>query len=532
MKTRSFLLTLQDDVVVSESAATTGGHRCLDYIPGSAMLGAAAARVYNDPGLDSWLLFHSGKVRFGNARPLGDDRLPTIPLPLSLYQEKGSLLGAGMEPAGLFNLAAVQATELENEKQLKQLRGGFVSLAGQRVRAKHVSRLKTAIDPATGRASEGQLFGYESLLSGQQFLGWIDWDDDVPADQLDRLIQVLNGRLRIGRSRSAQYGEVQCAPLDFQPQFPSDVIDDRVILLALSDLALCDTLYQPTLIPEPASLGLANLELDARFTHLRVRRYSPYNAWRRSHESERQVIAAGSVLCYRKLPGFDENTLAALNAGVGRYRESGLGRIWCQPSVLAARHPVFPPSAKLVPVTMNNSTADAPIAKPATALIHWLSLRADAGGQRQHDERILSRIVAQLPELYRSARQVLGGVEGEKVGPGRSQWGEIDSQAMRRSGKALHEGLFGTETIAGAGGKVTDDRKIDDRKQSHLCKRRDPDWGAETYIDGKAQTFREWLLDVVMNSGIKDTSYFLRKLADAVRSETVMKICEGREGSR
>ena len=40
------LITLQDDLVISASSATTGGHESLDYLPGSLLFGVAASRLY------------------------------------------------------------------------------------------------------------------------------------------------------------------------------------------------------------------------------------------------------------------------------------------------------------------------------------------------------------------------------------------------------------------------------------------------------------------------------------------------------
>ena len=58
-----YALTTIDPIIVSQSAATTNNHQGLDYIPGSAMLGLVASRLYPElTGEKSWQLFHSGKV--------------------------------------------------------------------------------------------------------------------------------------------------------------------------------------------------------------------------------------------------------------------------------------------------------------------------------------------------------------------------------------------------------------------------------------------------------------------------------------
>lgn len=59
-------LTLIDELVLSERSATLGGHRGLDYIPGAALLGAAAQRLYGKLATGPCLAglpFRQGPVR-------------------------------------------------------------------------------------------------------------------------------------------------------------------------------------------------------------------------------------------------------------------------------------------------------------------------------------------------------------------------------------------------------------------------------------------------------------------------------------
>lgn len=57
------------DLVLSVASATEGAHGSLDFIPGGCFLGVAASRLYGAGGERAWRLFHSGKVRFGDAHP-------------------------------------------------------------------------------------------------------------------------------------------------------------------------------------------------------------------------------------------------------------------------------------------------------------------------------------------------------------------------------------------------------------------------------------------------------------------------------
>ena len=76
-------ITLTSDVIFSASGATTGGHDSLDYLPGSALLGAAVGKH----GFEADL-FLSGKVRFGDGLPLFSDGRIGWPMPLNFNCHK------------------------------------------------------------------------------------------------------------------------------------------------------------------------------------------------------------------------------------------------------------------------------------------------------------------------------------------------------------------------------------------------------------------------------------------------------------
>jgi len=65
-------------------------HRSLDYLPGANLLGATAEKLYSSDLVSSFQIFHSGKVRFGNAiRSPHRENLPCLPR------------SAGISPRGL-----------------------------------------------------------------------------------------------------------------------------------------------------------------------------------------------------------------------------------------------------------------------------------------------------------------------------------------------------------------------------------------------------------------------------------------------
>jgi len=55
-------------------------------------------------------------------------------------------------------------------------------------------------------ADEAQLFGYQSLSAGSHWYFGISFDDDLPQQIIEDVTYALTGTVRVGRSRSAEYG--------------------------------------------------------------------------------------------------------------------------------------------------------------------------------------------------------------------------------------------------------------------------------------------------------------------------------------
>jgi hypothetical protein len=94
-------------------------------------------------------------------------------------------------------------------QQLKQSREGFYEFSegeGVAVNTPKSFAIKSAYDRSQRRAQDSQMFGYESLRKGTEFLFEVETDnDDYEQIIIDRLV----GKRQIGRSRTAQYGLVE-----------------------------------------------------------------------------------------------------------------------------------------------------------------------------------------------------------------------------------------------------------------------------------------------------------------------------------
>lgn len=449
-------ITLLDDAVFSRSNATAGGHDTLSRIPGSALLGAAAARLYASLGSErAFLAFHSGKLRFGDGWPLTADGTVALPAPLCLHRPKEGEwkhrngMDTHIDRERVRNF--LHASGFEDNAQPKQLRDGHLTLDGRWLEPAAWHRLKTAIDPEKGRASEGQLFGYSALQAGQRFAAEIHADADVPHDVLHAVLDALQGRVLLGRSRSAEYGAAQVS-LHPGPSVQRDTAanETTLSLWLLTDLAPADA---HGALPGTLSAGALGLPggcgIDWSRSFARARSYSVWNSHRHGYAAERWVLEAGGVLAITPPAVYTAAQRAELCAtlhahGLGLGRETGLGQVWADAPLLAQARPQFQPAAKSALADTRPAAATYPSKGYSADLLQWL-------GGVQGGELIPYADIRNFLDRYRlvveSGRRAAGiPVEASDYAPSRSQWGTV-YEHLRRSG-ATFSGLFDTKNGA------------------------------------------------------------------------------------
>ncbi|EGJ09046.1 hypothetical protein RBXJA2T_01895 [Rubrivivax benzoatilyticus JA2 = ATCC BAA-35] len=449
-------LTLVDDLVLSERSATTGGHRCLDRIPGSALRGWAAARLYDALGEDAWAVFHSGAVRFGDARPTGPGGQPSWPVPLCWHADKGRpdrppQVGGAWLAEHLFNLAeAPDPAELARVvAQPRGLRDGYVTADGRCVRPVHRERTMTAID-GDGVVADGQLFSYQSLARDQRFEGYIAIDRTVPRAVAERVLGAFDGTIRIGRSRASGYGRVraQVGPARTPPATPA-LAGPTLRLWLLSDAWLRDASGQPTLCPEGELLGLPGARLDLARSFIRTRRVSAWNAHRALPEVERQLLQAGSVITLQRDGGYVADELQRLAThGIGFGRALGLGEVLVDPPLLRGLHPSF--DAAQAPIRPAEPAA-APAAPAGSPLLAFLAARSRRSSHADAAAGFVADARRALLRRWSAIRRYQALAPETPMGPGPSQWGAVASAAMRcASVDALRIALLGAAEGNGA----------------------------------------------------------------------------------
>lgn len=211
-------------------------HSCEDWIPGSALLGAMAAmyvadhqlgeRAHEDEAFSR--IFLRGGVQFGYALPLvvNDPASGKVfaPCPAMWQQvkntDKGYDLSTG-SPSDELLRSIRKMVYLDRQGSESAL---VCYQAGKQVRMHHARARNRAIGRALGAeltaaeregealaqgaANRGQLYQYVSLEAGQQFFGTLRGTArDITA--VLACVHRRGDRLRIGRSRTAEYGNVR-----------------------------------------------------------------------------------------------------------------------------------------------------------------------------------------------------------------------------------------------------------------------------------------------------------------------------------
>lgn len=435
MKVLDIVITLKDDCVFSERNATEGGHSALDYIPGSALLGAVAAKAYQADDLQTafdW--FHSGKLRFGNAYPLTGGGQWAYPIPACWHEAKNesSTEGKTIDAKKVWRLDMMDG-KLPEGKQPKQMRQGYVAATGELADPKKFLRMKTAIDGDKGRAKEGMLFGYDALLAGQRFHTQIQIDDSFAADVITKLKAIFEQPLLLGRSRSAEYGHATAQILDVSTDagHESTKGGNELTLWLQSDLMLLDKFGQPNLCPSAEELGIPAGKYRADKSFVRTRRYSTWNAFKHGYEMERQVICKGGVLVFKLDNAPSEAELETLqqklSQGIGLERQAGLGQVWLNPPLLSNKQPIFASKEKAAPLLVTNDLGQKD--KPAeTELISWLRKRTTGKADKQQLAANARRVAKVYSDLQKSARKLNGLNDSVFVGPSVSQLSALQNR--------------------------------------------------------------------------------------------------------
>lgn len=359
MKQQFFSLTLLSDIVLQKSSNTQGKNESRDFINGSVILGIVA-KHYNEFS-NPFAIFHSGAVRFGEAKPLISGKI-AYKIPLCFFAPKEA-----KDLREVYNaLFCDFATKSLQNLQLRQIRSGYINEDLQKAELKYRYTQKVNLKNGKDKSTkDNQMFGYEAICEGAVFGFVVEFDESVSNDDIEKITQILCGTHFIGKSKNAEYGEVLIQSsedfchtqrdLNLNAQ---DFSTQEAILYVASSLALFDN-TMPTFIPNAKNLGLDSAQILWEKTHIKTKIHTPYNQKRKAKDSARLIIEQGSVITLHNLSQSDKNKLKNGRILCGGFLSEGYGEILVNPSFLMQ-------GKDNKPFALNRSHIDSPKGKIST----------------------------------------------------------------------------------------------------------------------------------------------------------------------
>lgn len=297
--------------VGSEIGYYTAGH---PYVPGSALRGALAAAWITEhgppgrgnPKTDEFRTLFDGKIRYGNLLPAGSHRTP-----LSVFRCKYRIEPTC--PETVIDRAFETGDHCPGcGRRLEQSRGDL-DLPGGLTRI-----TRTSIDPATGRAKDGELYANAALPAGTTLTGLIHGHHPWLAQPHTLW---LGGRRTVG-------GQADLTTTAHRPSAPAPPAPGQPLVVRLASPAVfVDLAGRPRLTPEP-TLDLIPGATLLPETWTRAITWSGWHAASRLPKPAELCAAAGSTYRITGTP----DVLAALAArlrrdGIGLRRAEGFGDV-------------------------------------------------------------------------------------------------------------------------------------------------------------------------------------------------------------
>lgn len=321
---------LLSEVIISSDTASEGQKKTLNYLPGAKFLGIVSKNLYNESNIQETLdLFHNGTVSFGDAHPALTGTY-ALQVPFSWFYPKGE----NVEKEVYIHHELDEGKRkhlLARGIQLKQARSGYFTTTGEYLPAiPQEFSIKSAYDRERRRAKDEQMYGYFSLPKGSE---WLFTVEDRSGQYGEAIKKALEGKHRIGRSRSAEYGLVE---IEFDPEFVAETTEQslasRLVCYAESDWLFYDEYGQTTLQPDPiVHFGLpAGTVVDWSKSQIRSRLYQSWNSKRYNRDADRYIIEKGSVMIFHTPNPITPSTPMR----VGAQQAQGFGRVRVNPDFL------------------------------------------------------------------------------------------------------------------------------------------------------------------------------------------------------
>ena len=312
-----FQVEFLSDIVLQATSNTQGNIEQLDFIAGSNFLGMVAQNY--DKFEDSFKIFHSGEVKFGDGHILKNNKI-TYKMPLSFFHEK-------LNDKEIFNHHFID--DFSKFKQLKQKREGYITKDLETEIIEYNYLQKSAYNKKLRRSKDEEMYGYKSLKKGTKWEFCVSYEN-LTSQEIELIKESLIGKKRLGKSKSSHYGLVEIKQINKGIEDISTDLDE-IIIYAKSRLALIDENGNPTYDLKYLFDGLTDENIDYSKCQIKTSTFTPYNNKRENRDYERICINKGSVIV---LKGIDKNKIPNF---IGAYQSEGFGEILINPSFVAKK---------------------------------------------------------------------------------------------------------------------------------------------------------------------------------------------------
>ena len=320
MKELVYQVEFLSDIVLPATSNTEGNIEQLDFIAGSNFLGMVAKNYQKFE--DSFNVFHSGLVRFGDATLLRDGK-KSYKMPLSYFHEKA-------DATILYNHHYIK--DFSEFQQLKQKRKGYITEDNKLIYLKYNYTQKSAYDKENRRSKDSSMFGYSAMRAGSIWSFSIKVADIISKNDIELIQKSIEGQQRLGKSKSAQYGLID---IKYREEKSSTQEESKksssTILYFKSRVALVDEEGNPTYNLKYLFDNLDEKSIDYQKCQLKTSTFTPYNRAMQTKSYERVVINSGSVVVINDLT---DTQLESIKNGVGIYLSEGFGEILINPQFL------------------------------------------------------------------------------------------------------------------------------------------------------------------------------------------------------
>ncbi len=329
MRQRDFKVTFLSDIVLHGSSNSEGNIETLDFITGSSFLGMVA-KNYDEfaKTFDTFDIFHSGKVRFGEATPYFENKT-TYKVPFCFFAPK---LDSDKKEVRNNHFIDYD-NQAELDKQYKQIRSGYITSNFDYINLNHTYSQKAAYDKENRKSKDSSMFGYKAIKKGATWKFTIKFDKDLDEKIEKQVVENILGEKYLGKSKTAQYGKILIEELkDFKEENLENLNPKEITYVYInSSLALFNANGMPTFEPTIENLGLTNASINWEKTQIRTKKYTSYNFKRQTNDYTRLVIEKGSVIALKNVSNEDINIL---KNGIGGYLNEGYGEVLINPSFL------------------------------------------------------------------------------------------------------------------------------------------------------------------------------------------------------